>query len=90
MKSIQLQLSSALILSLLACTDAISLHKRQDGLEPRVMSIPIQRRKVDDPLAHDRKRLNRRDGTVSVGIENEVSCHEKTIPNSEFIEIDPV
>ena len=68
-----LQLSSAILFSLLACADAISLHKRQDGLEPRVMSVPIQRRKVDDPFAHDRKRLSRRDGTVNVGIDNEVS-----------------
>ncbi|RFN49675.1 hypothetical protein FIE12Z_6027 [Fusarium flagelliforme] len=70
-----LQLSSALFLSLLACADAISLHKRQDGLEPRVMSVPIQRRKVDDPFAHDRKRLSRRDGTVNVGIDNEQSLY---------------
>ncbi|RGP69930.1 aspartic-type endopeptidase opsb [Fusarium longipes] len=75
MKPTQFQLSSALFLSLFAFTDAISLHKRQDGLEPRVMSVPIQRRQVDDPFAHDRKRLSRRSGTVDVGIDNEQSLY---------------
>jgi hypothetical protein len=87
MKLIQLQLSSTLFLSLFASTDAISLHKRQDGLEPRVMSVPIQRRKVDDPFAHDRRRLNRRDGTVDVGIDNEVSYHEKRLPKQDLINV---
>lgn len=68
---------STLFLSLLASTEAISLHKREHGLEPRVMSVPIQRRQIDNPLAHDRKRLNRRAGTVNVGIDNEVSRHKK-------------
>jgi hypothetical protein len=40
------------------------------------MSVPIQRRQVEDPFAYDRKRLNRRDGTVNVGIDNEVSYHK--------------
>ncbi|KAJ4012255.1 hypothetical protein NW766_007556 [Fusarium irregulare] len=39
------------------------------------MSVPIQRRKVDDPFAHDRRRLSRRDGTVNVGIDNEQSLY---------------
>ncbi|UZP41313.1 hypothetical protein NXS19_009129 [Fusarium pseudograminearum] len=66
---------STLFLSLLASTEAISLHKREHGLEPRVMSVPIQRRQIDNPLAHDRKRLNRRAGTVNVGIDNEQSLY---------------
>jgi hypothetical protein len=67
---------STLFLSLLSFTGAISLHKREHSLEPRVISASIQRRRVDDPFAHDRKRLSKRDGTVNVGIDNEVSHHE--------------
>ncbi|KAM0236430.1 hypothetical protein ACHAPO_005062 [Fusarium lateritium] len=66
---------STLFLSLLSFTDAISLHKREHDLEPRVISASIQRRHVDDPFAHDRKRLSKRDGTVNVGIDNEQSLY---------------
>ncbi|CEI68677.1 putative aspartic-type endopeptidase opsB [Fusarium venenatum] len=66
---------STLFVSLLSFTDAISLHKREHDLEPRVISASIQRRHVDDPFAHDRQRLSKRDGTVNVGIDNEQSLY---------------
>ncbi|KAJ4264821.1 hypothetical protein NW762_005064 [Fusarium torreyae] len=69
------QVSSILLLSLLSCTEAISLQKRQDGLEPRVMAVSMQRRQIANPVAHDRKRLNRRDGSVNIGIDNEQSLY---------------
>jgi hypothetical protein len=67
------QLLCLLLFSLLSLADAINLQKRQHGLEPRVMAVNIQRREVADPIAHDRRRLSRRDDTVNVGIDNEVS-----------------
>ncbi|KAF4992998.1 hypothetical protein FGRMN_6802 [Fusarium graminum] len=69
------QLSSLLLLSLLPLAYAVNLQKRQHGLEPRVMAVGIQRREVTNPIAHDRRRLNRRDGTVDVGIDNEQSLY---------------
>jgi hypothetical protein len=76
MKSIQL---SSLLLSLLPLTQAISLNKRDNGLEPRVMSVEIQRRTISDPISNDRRRLRRRDGTVDIDIDNEVSiCPQNT------------
>jgi hypothetical protein len=76
MKSVQL--SSALF-SLLSLTEGISLNKRDNGLEPRVMSVEIQRRTVSDPISNDRKRLRKRDGTIDIGIDNEVGiCHNNT------------
>lgn len=76
MKSIQL---SSLIFSLLSLTEGISLNKRDNGLEPRVMSVEIQRRAISDPISNDRRRLRKRDGTIDIGIDNEVSiCHNNT------------
>ncbi|EWG46661.1 hypothetical protein FVEG_07058 [Fusarium verticillioides 7600] len=72
MKSIQL---SSLLLSLLPLTQAISLNKRDNGLEPRVMSVEIQRRTISDPISNDRRRLRRRDGTVDIDIDNEQSLY---------------
>lgn len=73
MKSTQL---SSLLLSLLPLTQGISLNRRDNGLEPRVMSVEIQRRTIPDPISSDRRRLRKRDGTIDIGIDNEVSiCH---------------
>lgn len=72
MKSIQL---SSLLLSLLSLTEGISLNKRDNGLEPRVMSVEIQRRTISDPISNDRRRLRKRDGTIDIGIDNEVSIY---------------
>jgi hypothetical protein len=69
------QLLCLLLFSLLSLADAINLQKRQHGLEPRVMAVNIQRREVADPIAHDRRRLSRRDDTVNVGIDNEQSLY---------------
>ncbi|KAF5008392.1 hypothetical protein FDECE_5330 [Fusarium decemcellulare] len=64
------RLLSAALLSLASLTHAISLHKRQDGLEPRVLSLNLQRSKIPDPVAHDLNRLQRRSGSISVGVDN--------------------
>ncbi|KAJ4110495.1 hypothetical protein NW765_014820 [Fusarium oxysporum] len=72
MKSIQL---SSLIFSLLSLTEGISLNKRDNGLEPRVMSVEIQRRTISDPISNDRRRLRKRDGTIDIGIDNEQSLY---------------
>ncbi|KAG5665102.1 hypothetical protein KAF25_009227, partial [Fusarium avenaceum] len=69
------QLPSLLLFSFLPLADAIDLQKRQHGFEPRVMAVSIQRREVANPIAHDRRRLSRRDGTVNVGIDNEQSLY---------------
>jgi hypothetical protein len=64
------------ILSLASVTGAISLHKRQDGLEPRVLALDLQRSTIHDPVGNDRKRLARRSGSVNVGIDNLVSFYK--------------
>lgn len=64
----------ALALSTLS-THAITLRKRTDGTPPRVVQHEIQRRHVADPLQHDRNRLRRRDGTVSVTLDNEETLY---------------
>ncbi|UPK93950.1 hypothetical protein LCI18_004885 [Fusarium solani-melongenae] len=58
------------ILSLASATSAISLHKRHDGLEPRVLALDLQRSTIHDPVGNDRKRLARRSGSINVGIDN--------------------
>ncbi|KAF5594813.1 aspartic-type endopeptidase opsb [Fusarium subglutinans] len=72
MKFMQL---SSLLLSSLSLTQAISLNKRHNGLEPRVMSVEIQRRKISDPISNDRRRLRKRDGTIDIDIDNEQSLY---------------
>ncbi|KAF4441254.1 hypothetical protein F53441_12103 [Fusarium austroafricanum] len=83
MKSIQV---SSILLSLLPFTEGISLHRRQNGLEPRVMSVEIQRQGITNPIANDRKRFRRRDGTVDMSIDNEVRdsphWHKSSLINS--------
>ncbi|KAF4972498.1 hypothetical protein FZEAL_9578 [Fusarium zealandicum] len=59
-----------LLVSSASSADAISLHKRQDGIEPRVLSLDLQRGKISDPVTHDHTRLRRRSGSVDVGIDN--------------------
>lgn len=56
--------------------DAINLVKRNDGLPPRVVEHSIQRKHIDNPLAHDRKRrkLRRRD-TLGVTLDNEETLY---------------
>ncbi|KAM5345471.1 hypothetical protein ACJ41O_011333 [Fusarium nematophilum] len=68
MKSTRLLFS--LLLSLASVTDAISLRKRHDGREPRVLSLELQRSRIHDPVAHDLNRLQRRSGSIDVGIDN--------------------
>ncbi|KAI9167401.1 putative aspartic-type endopeptidase [Paramyrothecium foliicola] len=55
--------------SILSSANAISLHKRQDG-PPRVLGLELQRNKIADPVAHDRARLQRRNGVLDVTIDN--------------------
>lgn len=62
--------------STLATASALSLHRRQDGA-PRVMQFNTERRKVDDPVAHDRRRLRRRDDTLGLDLNNDVSEEHK-------------
>ncbi|KAJ9618525.1 hypothetical protein H2204_013009 [Knufia peltigerae] len=46
---------------------------------PRVVGMPIQRRHVSDPIAHDRARLRRRSGTVLQDLDNEQSLYYANI-----------
>lgn len=48
----------------------MSLRPR-DNHGPRVVQIPLQRRDIEDPVAHD--RLRRRKDTVGVTLDNLVS-----------------
>ncbi|KPM36321.1 putative aspartic-type endopeptidase OPSB [Neonectria ditissima] len=73
MKSIQLFL--AIASSLFSSAGAISLHKRQDGSDPRVLSLDLHRHRVQDPVAHDRNRKRRRSGSVDVDVDNEQTLY---------------
>ncbi|KAF7545517.1 hypothetical protein G7Z17_g9113 [Cylindrodendrum hubeiense] len=73
MKPIQLFLIIAA--SAISTTGAISLHKRQDGGDPRVLSLGLQRSRIQDPVAHDRNRLRRRSGSIDVDIDNEQTLY---------------
>lgn len=57
------------------CTHAITLQKRTDGTPPRVVQHQIERRRVADPLRHDRNRLRRRDGTITATLDNEETLY---------------
>lgn len=59
------------VAALLSASHAISLHKREDG-PPRVVALNLQRKHIEDPVEHDRKRLNRRAQTVTATLDNEV------------------
>lgn len=50
-------------------TDALALQRRTDG-PPKVLSFPLQRKSVPNPLLRD--RLRRRAGTVQASLQNEV------------------
>ncbi|KAH7144018.1 aspartic peptidase domain-containing protein [Dactylonectria macrodidyma] len=69
------QLLVAIAASVIPTSLAISLHKRQDGGEPRVLSLDLQRHKIQDPVAHDRNRMRRRSGSVDVDIDNDVTLY---------------
>lgn len=40
---------------------------------PRVVHLPLQRNKIQDPVANDRQRLGKRSGTVQANLDNLVS-----------------
>lgn len=63
----------AITTSAISTTGAISLAKRQDGGDPRVLSLDLQRTKIQDPVTHDRNRMRRRSGSIDVDVDNEVS-----------------
>ncbi|KAH7160021.1 aspartic peptidase domain-containing protein [Dactylonectria estremocensis] len=65
----------AITASVIPTSLAISLHKRQDGIEPRVLSLDLQRHKIQDPISYDRNRQRRRSGSVDVDIDNEVTLY---------------
>jgi hypothetical protein len=56
-------------------THAITLQKRTDGVAPRVVQHSIERRHVADPLRRDRNRIRRRDGTITVSLDNEETLY---------------
>lgn len=62
----------AITASVISTSAAISLAKRQDGGDPRVLSIDLQRTKIQDPVTHDRNRMRRRSGSINVDVDNEV------------------
>jgi hypothetical protein len=45
-------------------------QERQDGSRPRVLGLELQRNKIQDPVANDRARMQRRDGLVEVAVDN--------------------
>lgn len=48
-------------------------QQRQDAQLLRVVGLPIHRSEVRDPVAYDRGRMSKRDGTVSATIDNQAS-----------------
>lgn len=67
MKAVETFVLAAALLS--TCTEALTFQKRAGG-PARVMSVPIQRKPVSNPLERD--RLRRRDGTVKASLDNQV------------------
>ncbi|EME87132.1 SAP peptidase [Pseudocercospora fijiensis CIRAD86] len=55
--------------------NAINLVKRDDGYPPRVVEHTIQRRHIRNPVQHDRNRMRKRDGTLSVILDNEETLY---------------
>jgi hypothetical protein len=55
--------------SIIAPASAISLVEREDG-SPRVLSLELQRNRIEDPVAHDKARIQRRNGVVNATIDN--------------------
>lgn len=61
-------------------TNAITLNHKQDGSPAKVVQHQIQRRRVVDPIQHDRNRLLRkRDGTVTASLTNEETLYFMTV-----------
>ncbi|CAK3975964.1 aspartic-type endopeptidase opsB [Lecanosticta acicola] len=54
--------------------DAINLIKRTDG-PLRVLEGTIQRRRIANPIEHDRNRMRKRDGTLSITLDNEETLY---------------
>ena len=66
----------ALATTLASAANAISLSQPQSGQPARVVQHNIQRRYVENPIAHDQARaLRRRAGTVSVPLQNEETLY---------------
>ncbi|KAF7550213.1 hypothetical protein G7046_g8080 [Stylonectria norvegica] len=61
--------------SIVSTADAISLRKRQSGINPRVVNFDLHRAQTDSPIARDQRRLRRRAGTVDVDIDNSQSLY---------------
>lgn len=72
----------ALLSLLLSESNAISAPKPTQE-QPRVVQLALQRNHVEDPVAHDRRRLLRREGSVQVGLDNSVST-EYQIPSTAY------
>ncbi|KAH6984979.1 aspartic peptidase domain-containing protein [Ilyonectria sp. MPI-CAGE-AT-0026] len=70
-----IQLLFAITASIISTTGAISLAKRQDGGDPRVLSLDLQRTKIQDPVTHDRNRMRRRSGSINVDVDNEETLY---------------
>ncbi|KAF2165084.1 hypothetical protein M409DRAFT_67378 [Zasmidium cellare ATCC 36951] len=66
--------TSLAIATTILSVDAINLVKRTDG-PSRVVEFPIQRRSISNPVQHDRQRMQRRDGTLSVTLDNEETLY---------------
>ncbi|KAI3390749.1 hypothetical protein diail_8712 [Diaporthe ilicicola] len=62
----------ALSATAISAVEGISLRKRTDGVAPRVLGMPTQRKKVTNP--HKRDQLRRR-GTVTANLDNEETLY---------------
>ncbi|SMR59099.1 unnamed protein product [Zymoseptoria tritici ST99CH_1A5] len=58
-----------------ATTNALTLLKREDGQQPRVVEHAIQRKHVTNPIQRHLNRMRRRDNTVSVTLDNEATLY---------------
>ncbi|KAL6243274.1 hypothetical protein RBB50_009826 [Rhinocladiella similis] len=71
--------TAVVALAALTAPLASSLAIAARSSNPRVVGLPIQRRDVSDPVAHDRARLRRRSGTVQQDLDNEQSLYYANI-----------
>ncbi|KAJ9495682.1 hypothetical protein LTR99_010590 [Exophiala xenobiotica] len=71
--------TAAVALAALTTPLASALAIAPRSSTPRVVGVPIQKRPVSDPLAHDRARLRRRSGTVEQTLDNEQSLYYANI-----------
>ncbi|KXT05897.1 hypothetical protein AC578_397 [Pseudocercospora eumusae] len=60
---------------ILGGANAINLVKRNDGTPPRVVEHTIQRKHIRNPIQRDRNRMRKRDGTLSITVDNEQSLY---------------